>query len=82
MPSTKKQPGRPRHVMRCLGQLRPEAIYTKEGCLRYAGIGNDVLIQARQSGVVKPIEIGRRLYYLGSELVEWIRSQNRKGTDE
>lgn len=74
-------PERKKHVMRCIGVLDPRQIYTREGLMRFAGIGSDVLKQARASGVVKPINIGRRCYYLGAEVVRWIESQARRMSD-
>jgi hypothetical protein len=64
-----------RTVGRCAGVLAPERVYTVEGCLRAAGLGHESLAQARRSGLVRPIVVGRRVYYLGSELVEWVKSQ-------
>ena len=66
----------PGRVQRVLGELCPNRLYTREGCMRFAGIGNDSLAQARQSGMVKPLECGRRLYYRGSELIAWIEHQH------
>lgn len=55
-----------------IGQLLPDALYTREGCWRYAGLGTDALREARQSGLVKPIRCGRRVYFRGAELIRWI----------
>lgn len=64
-----------RPVTRCLGQICPDRVYTVEGLIRYAGIGYGMLRAARSSGTVRPITIGRRSYYLGRQVVEWIESQ-------
>lgn len=73
---------RKRHVARVAGVLRPDCIYTTEGLMRSAGIGREVLMSARASGMVMPIEIGRRVYYCGAELIRWIHSQRRQGAKE
>lgn len=76
MPATKRSPGRPRkHFVEVEGILRPDSIYTVEGVLRAAGIGRETLSEARRSGIVKPIEIGKRVYYRGEQLIAWIESQ-------
>lgn len=64
----------PRHVTKCLGRIDATAIYTPEGCMRYAGLGRESLLQARKSGIVEPIPHGRRVYYAGDELIAWIKS--------
>jgi hypothetical protein len=64
-----------RHVTKCLGRIEPYAVYTTEGCLRYAGLGRESLLLARKSGLVTPIEVGKRVYYGGDELIAWIKSQ-------
>jgi hypothetical protein len=64
-----------RSVTRCMGRIDAASLYTTEGCLRYAGLGRETLLQARKSGLVKPIELGRRMYYCGDELIAWIKSQ-------
>lgn len=60
--------------IRCVGRIDPDALYTNEGCWRFAGIGRDSLIDARASGLVKAIPCGRRVYYRGAELIAWIES--------
>jgi hypothetical protein len=59
---------------RCRGYIDPCGMYTTEGCMRYAGIGRMSLIEARASGIVKPIPVGNRIYYRGSDLIAWIES--------
>lgn len=66
-----------RHVTKCFGRIDPGAVYTTEGCMRYGGIGRESLFQARKSGMVKPIEVGKRVYYGGDELIAWIRSHSK-----
>lgn len=64
-----------RKVTKCLGRVDATSIYTTEGCIRCIGLGRELLLQARKSGLVEPIEIGRRMYYCGDELIAWIKSQ-------
>lgn len=64
-----------RHVRKIQGKISRGAIYTTEGCMRFGGLGHEMLAEARRSGMVTPIEIGRRHYYRGDELVAWIESQ-------
>lgn len=64
-----------RRVTRCLGRLDAQSLYTTEGCLRYAGLGRESLLEARRSGIVKPIPCGKRVYYAGEELIQWIKSK-------
>jgi len=79
MPRMKKLNGQQRrHVTRCVGQICPDRVYTVEGLIRCAGIGREVLRVARASGMVKPITIGRRSYYLGHQLVAWIESEGSR----
>lgn len=55
------------------GVLSADAVYTVEGLRRAAGIGRETLAEARQSGLVKSVLIGKRRFYFGSEIVEWMR---------
>jgi hypothetical protein len=66
-----------RHVTKCLGRIDATSVYTTEGCQRYAGLGRESLAEARQSGIVTPIHLGRRDYYGGDELIAWIKSQKK-----
>ena len=76
MPRAKPlRPDQKNHVTRVLGQICPDRIYTVEGLMRYAGIGSETLRAARASGMVKAVNIGRRTYYLGRQIVQWIESQ-------
>lgn len=67
MERTKRR--RPRATLPVTPGLR----YTREACLR-VGLGGTALRQARQSGMVTPIEVGCRMYYRGEELIAWIDS--------
>ena len=67
-------PTRERKRTRCVGVIDPERLYTKEGCKRFAGIGRQVLLEAKRSGMVKAIQAGMRVYFRGSELIAWIES--------
>lgn len=59
------------------GYINPECLYTSEGCMTQFGLGRESLDEARQSGIVKPIEHGRRLYWLGEELIAWLKSKRK-----
>lgn len=63
-----------------IGRIDPDAVYTSEGCMRFAGIGRIELAEARQAGVVRPVHTGRRAYYRGSELIEWVLSGGGKSS--
>jgi hypothetical protein len=64
---------------RCVGVIAPERIYTKEGVMRFAGMGRKTLLEAKKSGIVKAIPAGERVYFKGSELIAWIESQSKEG---
>ncbi len=57
---------------RVVGIIEPDCLYTLEGCLRYAGIGEKALAEGRQADKLHPVEKSRRLFYKGSELIAWI----------
>ncbi len=61
-----------------VGRIDAGALYTREGAERFGGLGGTMLMNARRSGIVKPIQVGRRMYYRGDELIEWICS-HREG---
>jgi hypothetical protein len=61
-----------REVRRVIGKLDPKALYTREGCMRFFGIGSNSLIDARKSGIVKPVRLGKRQFYRGDQLKKWI----------
>jgi hypothetical protein len=42
--------------------------------MRAAGIGQRSLRAAKQSGLVKAIPAGERVYFRGSDLIAWIES--------
>lgn len=67
-----------RRVRDVLGRIDPLSLYTREGCMFYGGIGDKSLLEAKESGIVKPIYSGKRVYYRGKELIEWIESHNAK----
>lgn len=77
VPPQPPQPPRRRRKRRkppLVGRINAHELYTREGCERFCGLGGSLLMQARRSGIVKPITVGRRLYYRGDELIEWITS--------
>lgn len=58
----------------------PGGLMTVEACLHELGLGRDSLRIARANGMVTPIEIGKRTYYLSSELIAWVQSQRTHQT--
>ena len=58
--------------------LRPDSACTADGVMRAIGFGRESLGEARRSGIVRPISIGRRVYYLGAELIAWIEQQGKQ----
>lgn len=77
MPKSLAAKLRTRRVRKVVGRISPCELYTSEGCMRFAGLGSASLYEARRSGIVKPIEYGKRLYYQGSQLIEWLVSQQQ-----
>lgn len=69
---------RPERQIIPAGKLETNAMYTAQGCKNWFGLGRYSLAEARRSGVVKPIELGGKLYYEGSELIEWIRQSGTR----
>ena len=63
---------------RCTGILRPEDLLTKEGVQRAAGMGHEALMNAKRSGIVKALRSGKRVYFKGSELIEWILADAKR----
>lgn len=71
--------GRPSKTRtRVIGDCYPGGLLTKEGCMRRLGLGRNALLEARQSGLVKPIAVSQRMYYRTSELIAWIESHAGK----
>lgn len=66
-----------RKVTRVVGRIDPDALYTVEGCMRYAGIGRDELRVAREWGVT-PFTCGKRRYYRGDQLIAFIVSKSEE----
>ena len=52
----------------------------REGVLRVFGLGAMSLMEARKSGIVKPLMACNRAYYRASELIAWIESIAAKST--
>lgn len=72
IPQTKEMRFSPKRGIR---RLRPDSLYTVEGCRRDAGMGRYQVKAGVQAGIIQPITSGRRVYYRGAELIEWLRSQ-------
>ncbi len=58
--------------------IRSDVTYTTDGLMLHCGIGHELLSEMRRSGMVTPIEVGRRLYYLGREVNAWIESKKTR----
>lgn len=54
------------------GILSPGSMLTVEGVMHATGLGEDSLAGARASGIVKPVYMGRRVFYRSDEIIEWI----------
>lgn len=63
------------------GILLPGSILTVEGVMHATGMGEESLAAARESGIVRPIYLGRRVFYRSDELIEWITSVASVATD-
>lgn len=63
-------PGKRRRV---IGQLRPDCLYTREGAMRYAGLGLRTL-RAMEAAGLPSIERQRLMYYRGRDLIAAIES--------
>ncbi len=61
-----------------IGYIAPERVYSTEGVYQAVGLARESLRDARASGIVKPVKKGKQLYYLGSQLIEWILSGDSK----
>jgi hypothetical protein len=48
--------------------------------MRRLGLGRNALLEARQSGLVKPIAVSQRMYYRTTELIAWIESHAKGET--
>lgn len=72
--------------MKVIGRIAPGELYTREGCMRFAGLGHQSLIAAVKSGIVKPVGGvpggGGRLYYKGEELIAWIASRVQNSNEQ
>lgn len=66
-----------RKVRRPIGVIAPNRLYTTEGVMRFAGLGHESLAEARRSGRIKPYEVGRRVFYLGKDIIAWITEGSR-----
>ena len=56
------------------GVIWADAVYTAQALAREFGIGRGEIAEARQAGVIKPRLRSGRLYYLGEEVIAWIKS--------
>jgi hypothetical protein len=59
-------------VLKIVGRLDPDALYTAEGALRFGGLSRDEIGLGRRAKVIKAYECGRRIYYRGCDLIAWI----------
>lgn len=55
------------------GEIQGDAAYTADALIQ-RGISRIKLQNARLSGIVKPRSDGRNYWYLGSEIIEWLRA--------
>lgn len=60
-----------------LGYIDPHGLYTTRGAMIHGGLGEEALMQGRKAGVLTPVRKGNFLYYLGSQLIQWILSEEK-----
>lgn len=70
-----RKPATDRRHTPTIGVILPDAMYTTEACMTQCGIGYDQLAQARRAGVVKAYGTRKQMYYLGSELIAWVKRE-------
>lgn len=66
MSTPRKKKVRPHRII-------PGQLWDVDAFRQYAGIGRDVLMEARQAGGVKPYLIGQRLLYSTDEFIAWVK---------
>lgn len=64
------------------GYLFADGIYTVEGVRRAIGFGRNELANARRTGVVRPVLVGKRRIYLGRELIQYVESLQKQQYDD
>lgn len=70
-----RKPKKQRQFIEPRGALSPANWYTAKGLNRAIGLGEELLATMRASGTVKSYQMGTRLLYRGSDIVQWIEAQ-------
>lgn len=60
------------------GCMTEHGVYTVEGVRRAIGFGRQELVNARLTGLVKPILVNKRRIYFGHELIEYMKEIQRQ----
>lgn len=58
--------------MRCRGEIRADALYTRRGLMAAAGLGREWLLRAKSAGL-KSVKAGRSRWYLGRDVIAVMR---------
>jgi len=69
-------PARRKRKLLTEGRLDPKCLYNSDGLLKHAGIGKELLSQARADGVGTRF-IGGRNWYRGREIIKWIWTKGK-----
>jgi hypothetical protein len=54
------------------GGIRADGAYTTDDLMATIGMGRHTLSEARQSGMVKPVQLGTRDIYFGREVMAYL----------
>lgn len=63
------------------GFIDPGKLYTRYDFELATGYGYQAYTEMRRSGFAEPIDIGYHRYYLGADVVAWIKSHPRSERD-
>lgn len=67
------QAQRPRRVVtKCVGELYPEGIYTRNRVMELIGIGADSIKDGIAAGVIKRHFASGHVYVTGADIIRWI----------
>jgi Helix-turn-helix domain len=60
--------------------IDPNAVYSDRSVAALLGVTIDALREAEKTGQLRHRRVGRRVLYLGSSLIEWLRARPIQGT--
>lgn len=58
--------------------IDPNCLYTTQECMALCRMGEQTLCEARLAGIVTPIQVGRVDYYVGAELIDFVKRVGRR----